>query len=243
MPKFTCTILVGLLLTVANTAWAAEIQRGLNWRSFKQDMKAKEGVVMEFVIDTNSVISANPPSSFDECKARETKEDTSGFPLTFKQDVRNGQVQITNNENKLAARIIISTKKIGSTITLTSFRGVVVAPQSSKVFSILRDLRLGVNDRVISIKGFAPTIVECKEKFTAQEMTQLRKEKAYKEMKLQERRAKEREEALRWEILFDNCMADKLPLTENQELNASVRRICERIATDPNWWHRFWCSD
>lgn len=246
MYRLTPVTLVVFMLIVSSTAWSADIQRSSDRRSFKevfQDMKAKEGAVMEFVIDANRVISANPPSSFDECKSRETKEDTSGFPLAFKQDVRNGQVQITNNETKFVARITISFKNTGSTITQTHYRGVVVDPQSSKVFSILRDLRLSMNHRVISITGFAPTIVECKEKFTAEEMTQLRKEKADKEMKLQEQRAKEREDALRWEILFDNCMADKLPLTENRELNASVRNICERIATNPNWWHRFWYSD
>ena len=241
--SMTTLTLVVLMLLVSSTAWSAEIQRGLDFSGIF-DPKQDIGVVVdEFVTDGNSVITAKRPKSFEECKTTDTRVDTTGFPIAFKQDVRNHQVQLINSETKVVARIAITYKKTQSTISQTYQRGVLVDPQSSKVFDSWMDLKLRGQDRVLSIKGFAPTIVECKEKFTAQEMAQLRKEKADKDMKLRERRAKEREDALRWEIVFDNCMADKLPLTENRELNASVRKICERIATEPSWWQRFWYAD
>ena len=54
---------------------------------------------------------------------------------------------------------------------------------------------------------------------------------------------KVKEQQLKRQIIFDNCMAKKLPKTDNMELNASVTRICDRISKKPNRWQMFWYSD
>lgn len=203
----------------------------------------RQRLVSNYILDGQSVVSAQAPEWFSACKTKTSTPDKLGFPLTFQQDTYNGQIQITNPSRRHVAQITIEYQKTLSSIRQTYLRVASIKPNSSVVFDSWMDLRLMTKDRVVGVKGFAPTKIECTEKFTAEEIENQEKEQLAEEAERRALAQKRREFELKREIIFDNCMADKLPVTNNRQLNNTVRKICDRIADKPNWWHRFRYAD
>jgi len=232
MPKFTYAVLTGLLFTVANTAWAAEI-----------DFGSRDRLVYHYIMDGESVISANAPDWLTTCKTKSVTPDELGFSLPFQQDLFNGQIQISNPSRQNVAQMKIEFKKRRSSILQSNKRVASIKPNSSVVLDSWMDLRLHKIDTVVSIRGFAPTVIDCTEKFSAKEIKEREEKRLVKEAERKAAAQKRREIELKREIIFDNCMADKLPVTNNRQLNKTVRKICNRIAGEPNWWQRLLYSD
>lgn len=196
----------------------------------------------EYRIDGKSIFSFGKPEAFEGCKIEKGKDGKTGFALDFIQDILNKQLQITNNTDQPIGIVRIYYKKALGAFEQSYNIPVFLEPNSNKVFDMTA-LSMMYEDRVSSIVGSSPKIVDCIEKYSSEEIQLQRESHRTANEDLANQKAEQRKARLHRQIIFDNCMADKLPTTNNRKLTSSVTSICKRISASPNWWHRFWYAD
>ena len=42
------------------------------------------------------------------------------------------------------------------------------------------------------------------------------------------------------DIIYDNCIIDKLKPGSSNELEKAISKKCKRISNNPSWWNRLW---
>ena len=208
--------------------------------------------VKTFIFEEEKQTSANKPESFKFCKEfKETKFDDF-FILDFEHDRFNELIEIHNvNEISISTVVIEFSKplsnikhKLEKNIFLDigdrTVKGNEINSMSGTLFVDVSKVWLDLkSDKILSVKGLKTPIVQCVKKYTESELKVIENEKVIKEKERQSNIKLEQER----KIIFDNCLADKLPKTNNKTLSNAVVDICKRISKNPSWWNKFWYSD
>ena len=196
-----------------------------------------------YTINGEVSISEQTPEVFNKCKTLDYTRDDVGFALkdfSYIVDKMTNEMTITNPSDIYIARIEVKYKNRSSAIIKEENVNVSIPPRGQKIFS-LKLLRRVVE--ITAVRAYAMTKVICLEEYTDDELEDKEKKQRKEEEKLQEKAKRQAEKKEDYDEIYDNCMADKLPVTNNRELNKSVTNICRRIADDPSWWHWFWYFD
>ena len=165
----------------------------------------------------------------------------ASFVLDFEQDRFSKTIYIQNTGTRTVNYLSIFFKPFGSSNSVVTrvkkhiFRGMnaTVKPNTMNGMSKFAE--------IIKIVGHvdSETKVTCSLKYTELEIAEKQKKLDAERKKRDELAEKERKK----EIIYDNCVIDKIDSQQSQRVQNSVFRTCKRISENPSWWHKFWYLD
>ena len=183
----------------------------------------------EYLIDGKQIYSFSEPEGFKDCKERKYSPDTVGHSLKFKHDIFNNILKISNHTDKPITKLTVRYKKPFSNFDLTHDTDKNVPSNEEVTWNAWTAFTISKGDEITELIGYHATVVTCEAFFSDYEKAELKR----KDEEAQKAKRRIAEMRHKQKIIFDNCLADKLPKTNNVTLTKSIVNICDRIAGKP----------